>query len=374
MKKILFVFGTRPEIIKMAPVILEAQKYPKKFNVKICITEQHKEMLQPFLKFFKIKPDYNLKIMKKEQSLEFLTSKILQKLEKIIKKEKPDLVMVQGDTTTAFASTLCAFYQKIKVAHIEAGLRSFNKYNPFPEEINRKIIDIIADYLFVPTEIAKKNLIKEGLKEKKIFVTGNTVIDTLKSVIKRKREEKKIENFLKKEHNININKKIILITLHRRESWEEDLENMCYATKELAKNFPDLQFVYPVHLNPNVRKTVLKILKNTNNIHLISPLNYLEFVFLMKKSFIIMTDSGGIQEEACFLKKPVLVMRRKTERIEGIKNKVAKLVGTEKDKIINEFSRIINNKNKYLNLDKNKFLYGDGNASKRIIKILNKCL
>jgi len=365
--KILFIFGTRPEAIKMAPLIYEL-KNNNVFHVKVCVTAQHREMLDQVLNFFKIKPDYDLNIMKPNQSLFTITSDILKSLEPVLEREKPDIIFVQGDTTTAFVGALAGFYKKIKVAHIEAGLRSHNKYSPFPEEINRVLVGHIADYHFAPTERAKENLYKENIKEN-VFVVGNTVIDALflgLDIIKKEGEEKYYKYF----DFIDFSKRIILVTGHRRESFGKPFENICYALNEIANEYKDVEIVYPVHLNPNVREPVNKILKGIKNIYLIEPLEYPYLIWLMNKAYLVLTDSGGIQEEAPSLGKPVLVMREVTERIEGIEAGTAKLVGTDKEKILNEAKTLIENKEEYNKIAKAVNPYGDGNSSIRIKNIL----
>lgn len=371
-RKILFIFGTRPEAIKLAPIIKEFDKYNNHFNIKICITAQHREMLDQVLSFFQIKPDYDLDLMKKNQSLFDVTSDILKNLEPILKKEKPDIVFVQGDTTTAFVGALASFYMKIQVAHVEAGLRSSNKYSPFPEEVNRVLVGHLADYHFAPTKKAKENLYKENIKEN-VWVVGNTVIDALLLGldIVRKQGEEKYYNYF---NFIDFSKRIILVTGHRRESFGKPFENICYALKELAREYEDIEIVYPVHLNPNVREPVNRILKGEKRIHLIEPLEYPYLIWLMDKSYLTLTDSGGIQEEAPSLGKPVLVMREVTERTEGIEAGTAKLVGTNKEKIIKEVTNLLEDKEKYDKMAKSVNPYGDGKASKRINRIISKVL
>ncbi|MDK2887013.1 MAG: hypothetical protein PWP54_1593 [Thermosipho sp. (in: thermotogales)] len=369
--KILFIFGTRPEAIKMAPVIKKFEKH-NEFEVKVCVTAQHREMLDQVLNFFDIKPDYDLNIMKPNQTLYNITASIIKELEKVIKIEKPSLIFIQGDTTTAFVGALAGYYAKAKIAHIEAGLRSYNKYSPFPEEMNRVLIGHLADYHFAPTKKAKENLYKENIK-KNVYVVGNTVIDALflgLEIIKKEGEQKYYEYF----NFIDFSKKIILVTGHRRESFGEPFKNICYAIKEIAENYDDVEIVYPVHLNPNVRKPVYKILKSNKRIHLIKPLSYPYFIWLMNKSYLVLTDSGGIQEEAPALGKPVLVMREITERTEGIKAGTAKLVGTDKEKIIKEVSVLLTNEVEYNNMAKAINPYGDGKASNRIRDIIKEVL
>jgi len=368
----MFIFGTRPEAIKLAPIIKKFGEYNNHINIKICITAQHREMLDQVLNFFQINPDYDLNLMKINQSLFDVTSDILKNLEPVLKKEKPDMVFIQGDTTTALVGALASFYMKIPVAHVEAGLRSHNKYSPFPEEINRVLVGHLADYHFAPTEKAKENLYNENIKEN-VWVVGNTVIDALYlglDIIK-KHEETKYYNYF---HFIDFSKKIILVTGHRRESFGKPFENICYALKELVREYKDIEIVYPVHLNPNIREPVNRILKGEERIHLIEPLEYQYLIWLMDKSYLILTDSGGIQEEAPSLGKPVLVMRDVTERLEGIKAGTAKLVGTKKEVIIKAVSKLIEDFDLYTAMSKIKNPYGDGKASNRILNIIKKVL
>ncbi len=367
MKKILFVFGSRPEAIKMAPLIKTFQN--SSFAVKICVTSQHREMLTQVLTFFQIKPDYDLNIMKQNQTLFDITIHGLKGLEEVLKKEQPDLIFVQGDTTTAFIGALAGYYTKTQVAHIEAGLRSFNKFSPYPEEINRILAGHIADFHFAPTLKAKENLENEGIKEN-IFVVGNTVIDALFLGLKIISENKEAE-FYSKFSQINFHKKVILVTGHRRESFGEPFLNICSALKEIALS-EDVEIVYPVHLNPNVRKPVFDILQDVKNIHLIEPLSYSYLIWLMNKSYLVLTDSGGIQEEAPSLGKPVLVMREVTERMEGITAGTALLVGTDKDRIIFETKRLLKNKHDYDRMAKSVNPYGDGSTCKQVLGILEK--
>jgi UDP-N-acetylglucosamine 2-epimerase (non-hydrolysing) len=364
MKKISFVFGTRPEAIKLAPVIIELKKHPE-FEVNICVTAQHREMLDQVLDVFDIRPDVDFNLMKQDQTLSNLTSEAIVKLDGYFNSYKPELVFVQGDTTTVLAASLAAFYNKIKIAHVEAGLRTFDKSAPYPEEINRVLTSHIADLHFAPTETAKNNLIKEGISEGKIFVTGNTVIDALYYV-----KDIVIQNppeviGVKKEI-LNSKKPIILITGHRRENFGKGFENICAAIADLADEFKDHYFIYPVHLNPNVRKPVNEILGNKQNILLIEPLSYLPFVYLMTKAKIILTDSGGIQEEAPSLGKPVLVMRDVTERPEAVEAGTVKLVGTNKSKIVSTVSNLLDNILEYEKMISGINPYGDGKASLRI--------
>jgi UDP-N-acetylglucosamine 2-epimerase (non-hydrolysing) len=372
MKKLLFIFGTRPEAIKMAPLYWEFKKYPEEFEVKLCVTAQHRQMLDQVLNFFNIKPDFDLNLMKENQSLFDITAGIIKSLEGVLDKYTPNIVLVQGDTTTAFTGALAAFYKKIKVAHIEAGLRSGNKYSPYPEEVNRILVGHIADYHFAPTEKARENLYNEGTK-KNVWVVGNTVIDALLLGLKiiEENEELKdeIESYFKKICNIN-NKKVILVTGHRRESFGKGFENICNALKEIACLYPDIRIIYPVHLNPNVRKPVNRILNGLANVYLIEPLDYPYLIWLMSKCYLVLTDSGGIQEEAPSLGKPVLVMRDVTERIEGIQAGTARLVGTKKQDILTGVKSLIENPVEYRNIAKAVNPYGDGQTSIRIVEII----
>ena len=377
MKKILITFGTRPEAIKMAPLIKEFEKYRDKVDVRVCVTAQHREMLDQVLDFFEIKTDYDLNIMKKNQDLYDITINILNGIKNILEDVNPDIVLVHGDTTTTFVSSLAAFYKKIKVGHVEAGLRTYNLYSPWPEEANRQLTGVLANFHFAPTEKAKNNLINEGKDEKTIIVTGNTVIDALFLTIEKIRSDYKLEkSILEKFKKLGISfykeKKIILVTGHRRENFGEGFKNICYALKELALNNPDVEIIYPVHLNPNVRKPVKDILSNIKNIHLIEPLDYVSFIYLMSKSYLIITDSGGIQEEAPSLGKPVLVMRDTTERPEAVEAGTVKLVGTDRKKIVVETESLLKSLDKYEKMSKAHNPYGDGKASKRIIKFLDE--
>lgn len=367
--KVLIVFGTRPEAIKMAPVIKAFSKYLEYFDVRICVTAQHREMLDTILKVFKIKPDFDLNIMKIDQDLFDITNRVLSGMREILKKSNPDILIVQGDTTTAFTASLAAFYNNTKIAHIEAGLRTFNKTAPFPEEMNRVLTSHLADIHFAPTKNAMNNLIKEGISENKITITGNTVIDALlyirDIVLENPPEVAGVETNI-----LDNDKPIILITGHRRENFGEGFENICDAISELAEEYKNFYFIYPVHLNPNVRIPVKKILGNKKNILLIEPLSYLPFVYLMTKAKIILTDSGGIQEEAPSLGKPVLVMRDHTERPEGLEAGTVKLVGTNKINIMNEVKKLIEDSNEYNLMAKAINPYGDGKASQRIVNKL----
>lgn len=368
--KLLFIFGTRPEAIKMAPLIKEFKKHTDKFITKVCITAQHREMLDQVLNFFNIKPDFDLNLMKPNQSLFDTSANGLKGLEKVLYEYEPDLIFVQGDTTTAFVGALAGFYRKIKVAHIEAGLRSKNKYSPFPEETNRVLVGHLADYHFAPTERAARNLRGEGI-EKNIWIVGNTVIDalfmTLEIIKDRDSEFKKYFDY------IDFNKKIILVTGHRRESFGEPFKEICLSLREIAER-RDVEIVYPVHLNPNVRKPVFEILNGHKNIHLVEPLSYPNLVWLMNKSYLVLTDSGGIQEEAPSLGKPVLVMRDITERVEGIEAGTAKLIGTNKEKLVEEASYLLTNDKEYKRMARAVNPYGDGKSSNRILSIIKSIL
>lgn len=367
MRKLLFVFGTRPEAIKMAPVIIELKKLHEYFDIKVCITAQHRQMLDQVLKFFSIEPDFDLDLMVLGQSLFDFTAKAIKALEEVLTFYLPDLLLVQGDTTSAMVAALAAYYKKIKVAHIEAGLRSGNIYSPFPEEINRKIIGYIAHYHFAPTENAKENLLREGIS-RNVYVVGNTVIDALFTSIRilAKEEVSYKEAF----SYLDFSKKIILVTAHRRESFGNPFEEMCLALKDIAVTHNDVCIVYPVHLNPNVQEPVRRILGECKRIYLIDPLDYPSLIWLMNKSYIVLTDSGGIQEEAPSLGKPVLVMRDVTERQEGIDAGTAILVGTSRKKIVAEANHLLNDFDAYQHMATASNPYGDGTASKQIAHIL----
>jgi UDP-N-acetylglucosamine 2-epimerase (non-hydrolysing) len=373
MKKILLIFGTRPEAIKMLPLFLELKESAFFYPV-ICLTGQHKELLDQVLEIFNVKPEYNLSIMKKNQDLFSITSDILLNLRDILGIEKPDLVMVHGDTTTSMAAALSSFYLNIPVAHVEAGLRSHNSSSPFPEEMNRNITSKIATYHFSPTSENRKNLLNEGINEKTIFVTGNTGIDALKYVINNSKDDLKNPNIGYDIKRLNKGKKMILITGHRRENFGLGFERVFMAIKKLSEKYIDCDFVYPMHLNPNVRKSISDIFSGNTpkNLFLIEPLNYVDFVCVMQNSYLILSDSGGIQEEAPSLGKPVLVMRENTERPEGIGEGTCKLVGTSEEKIISEVSMLIEDYEYYNSFSKITNPYGEGKASKKIIKVLVK--
>lgn len=365
MIKLLSVFGTRPEVIKMAPVIKELNRHPAEFNCRVCITAQHRQMIDPLLDLFTIKPDYDLNLMQEDQTLEHITITVLTELGKIINYEEPDYLVVQGDTTTAMAGSLAAFYRKTKVAHVEAGLRTRNKHHPYPEEVNRRIIDSLSDLYFAHTEQAKQNLVGEGVDDAKIEVTGNTVIDALLNVAER--EFDMAGTILEK---IQWNgKKVVLVTAHRRENFGNPLANICKAIREMAIRYPsDLCFIYPVHLNPNVQKTVHSMLDGVENILLVDPLEYAPFVQVMKRSYLILTDSGGLQEEAPSLGKPVLVLREITERPEGVAAGAVEVIGTEPGRIVEKTTELLINQEKYKVMSRAVNPYGDGKASERIVK------
>ncbi len=359
--KVITIFGTRPEAIKMAPLVKELEK-KEQIDNKVCVTAQHREMLDQVLELFDIKPDFDLNIMKTKQSLTGITTRVLEGLEEIFQKEKPDLVLVHGDTTTTFAGALAAFYQKIKVGHVEAGLRTYDKYFPFPEEMNRKLTGAVADMHFAPTSGSKTNLLKEGVDEKAIFVTGNTVIDAMEFTV----EDRYVFNNEALNSIDYNNKKIIMVTAHRRENWGQGIENICNALKAVVENNEDVELVYLVHLNPVVKDVAYKILGGVEGVHLLPPLDTKETHNLMNKCYMVMTDSGGLQEEAPHLGKPVLVMRDVTERPEAVKAGTVKLVGTDVDTIIKEANNLIRNSKEYENMSKAINPYGDGKASQRI--------
>jgi UDP-N-acetylglucosamine 2-epimerase (non-hydrolysing) len=371
-KKIALIFGTRPEAIKLAPVIL-ALKEDARFTVEVCVTAQHRSMLDQVLEIFSITPDADLNIMKPNQSLAEITSNAITSIDGYLKSSKPDIVLVQGDTTTVLAAALASFYHKIPVGHIEAGLRTFNRYSPFPEEINRVMTTHVAELHFAPTELSKANLVREGVNESKIFVTGNTVIDAL-LIAKEKSaaHPPAIEGI--SESLMTGKDPFVLITGHRRENFGSGFESICSAILELSRKYPDHQFVYPVHLNPNVQEPVFRLLGNAPNISLIEPLRYLPFVRLMLRAKLILTDSGGIQEEAPTFGIPVLVMRDTTERPEGVQSGTVKLVGTEQERIVNTVSELLSNADAYQIMASAANPYGDGKATKRIIHHLAEYL
>jgi UDP-N-acetylglucosamine 2-epimerase (non-hydrolysing) len=368
MKKNLIVFGTRPEAIKMAPLVKEFKSNPD-FDTKVCVTAQHREMLDQVLDFFDIVPDFDLNLMKPNQNLYALTADIITELKPILEDFEPDFVYVHGDTTTTMATSIAAFYSGAKVCHVEAGLRTHNKRSPFPEEINRQVTGRIADYHFAPTNQSKLNLLNENINEENILVTGNTVIDALFDSSQRVNNIENAEiEFLK--NLVNNNKKLVLVTGHRRENHGQGFINICEALKEIALTNNDVQIIYPVHLNPNVQKPVYEILKGVGNIHLIDPLAYPAFVWLMNKSYLIITDSGGVQEEAPSLGKPVLVMRDTTERPEAVDAGTVILVGTNQSKIINEAQSLLNDNERYQEMSALHNPYGDGKACARIVEFI----
>lgn len=369
-KKISIIFGTRPEAIKLAPVIRELKKHDI-FNVNVCVTAQHREMLDQVLEIFEINPDYDLNIMTPNQSLSGLTARAIMALDKYIGEQKPDIVLVQGDTTTVFAASIASFYHKISVGHVEAGLRTHEKYAPFPEEINRVLTSRLSDIHFAPTCLSQQNLINEGVETNKVFVTGNTVIDAL-LYVKQVVENNPPDITGIPDSVFASNSRIVLITGHRRENFGTGFESMSRAISMLADQFLDHYFVYPVHLNPNVREPVYRLLGNKQNVLLIEPLNYLQFVYLMTKSYLILTDSGGIQEEAPSLGKPVLVMRDTTERPEGITAGTVKLVGNQTDSIVYSVSELLNNKESYSLMSSRTNPYGDGSSAERIVDIIKE--
>ena len=359
--KVMTVFGTRPEAIKMAPLIKELEKRDNIDSI-VCVTAQHREMLDQVLEIFNINPDYDLNLMKSNQTLTSITANVLEELNTVINEVKPDIVLVHGDTTTTLSASLAAFYNQCKVGHVEAGLRTYNKYSPYPEEINRQVTGVMADLHFAPTNESKKNLIKEGKCESDIYVTGNTAIDTLKTTVKSNYTNEIIDKIG--------NDRIILLTAHRRENLGDTMKNMFLAIKKIVEEFNDVQVVYPVHLNPKVRDVADEILGDNKKIHLIEPLNVVDFHNFMEKSYIIMTDSGGIQEEAPSLGKPVLVLRDTTERPEGVEAGTLKLVGTNKDNIYEATKELLTDKEVYKAMSTASNPYGDGFASKYIVDII----
>ena len=383
MKKVMLVFGTRPEAIKMAPLVKEFQKYPDKFTTIVCVTGQHREMLDQVLHIFEIAPDYDLNIMKQGQDLYDVTSRVLLGMRDVLKEVQPDIVLVHGDTTTSTAAALAAFYQQIPVGHVEAGLRTHNIYSPWPEEMNRQLTGRIATYHFAPTPLSRQNLLTENVKPEHIVITGNTVIDALYMVVDKIKSDKMLDKELKgillhsgyDVNRLSDGKRLVLITGHRRENFGDGFTSICKAIQALTQKYQDVDFVYPMHLNPNVRKPIHEVfgedLSNLGNMFFIEPLEYLSFVYLMEKSTIVLTDSGGIQEEAPGLGKPVLVMRDTTERPEALEAGTVKLVGTDFNKIVNEVSKLLTNQEYYERMSKAVNPYGDGKASERIARTMN---
>ena len=379
----MLVFGTRPEAIKMAPLVKEFQKYPEKFQTIVCVTGQHREMLDQVLHIFDIIPDYDLNIMKQGQDLYDVTARVLTGMRDVLKEACPDLVLVHGDTTTSTATALAAFYQQIPVGHVEAGLRTYNIYSPWPEEMNRQLTGRIATYHFAPTSLSRQNLLAERIKNEQIIVTGNTVIDALYRVVDKMKNDQQLNMELQSilRHSgydvdrLADDRKLVLITGHRRENFGDGFIHMCTAIKDLAQKYPEIDFVYPMHLNPNVRKPIHEVfgddLSDWGNLFFIEPLEYLSFVFLMEKSTIVLTDSGGIQEEAPGLGKPVLVMRDTTERPEALEAGTVKLVGTDYDRIIYEVSTLLESPEYYERMSKAVNPYGDGQACNRILNALD---
>ena len=396
MKRIMLVFGTRPEAIKMCPLVKEFQKHPDDFEAVVCVTGQHREMLDQVLRIFDVKPDYDLNIMKQGQDLYDVTARVLVGMRDILDTVKPDVVLVHGDTTTSMAAAIAAFYRQIPVGHVEAGLRTHNLYSPWPEEMNRQVTGRIAEYDFAPTPLSRQNLLNEGVSEEKITVTGNTVIDALHWVVKRIKEDddlsRELSDNLKKsgydtgrleipgQAGNDGKRRLVLITGHRRENFGEGFISMCTAIRDLAQKYPEVDFVYPMHLNPNVRKAVGEVFGSEisrqarndkgDNLFFIEPLDYLDFVYLMSRSYIVLTDSGGIQEEAPGLGKPVLVMRDTTERPEALDAGTVRLVGTDYDKIVNEVSALLDDRNHYETMSHAVNPYGDGKACPRIVEKL----
>ena len=375
MEKVLLVFGTRPEAIKMAPLVKELQKDTEDFETKVCVTAQHREMLDQVLDLFEITPEYDLNLMKQGQDLYDITANVLLGMKDVLSDFKPDLVLVHGDTTTTSATSLSAFYQQIKIGHIEAGLRTGDLMSPWPEEANRQITGVLANYHFAPTLTSQENLLRENKDKSSIIVTGNTVIDALFLALEKIENNKALEQQIKQQildlnYNIVDNKKIILVTGHRRENHGQGFINICEALKTIALNNPNIDIVYPVHLNPNVQKPVKEILSNMSNIYLIEPLQYEQFIYMMNKSYFIITDSGGVQEEAPSLGKPVLVMRDTTERPEALEAGTVKLVGVNTELIIHEAQKLLDNKEEYEKMSKAHNPYGDGKASEKIINFI----
>lgn len=378
----MLVFGTRPEAIKMAPLVKEFQKHPNKLETIVCVTGQHRQMLDQVLSLFEITPDYDLNIMKQGQDLYDVTARVLTGMRDVLAEAKPDVVLVHGDTTTSTAAALAAFYQQIPVGHVEAGLRTHNIYSPWPEEMNRQITGRIAEYNFAPTPLSRENLLKENVSDDKISVTGNTVIDALYMVVDKIKNNHQLDSELSEElkkagydvDRLNAGKKLVLITGHRRENFGDGFISICKAIKDLTEKYPEVDFVYPMHLNPNVRKPIHEVfgenLEGLGNMFFIEPLEYLSFVYLMEKSHIVLTDSGGIQEEAPGLGKPVLVMRDTTERPEALEAGTVKLVGTNYDIIVNEVSLLLDDSTHYKKMSQAVNPYGDGHASERIIQRL----
>ncbi|ATR90486.1 UDP-N-acetylglucosamine 2-epimerase (non-hydrolyzing) [Porphyromonas gingivalis] len=386
MKKVMLVFGTRPEAIKMAPLVKEFQARANEFDTIVCVTGQHREMLKQVLELFDIKPDYDLEIMKEGQDLYDVTTRVLLGMREVLKKTKPDVVLVHGDTTTSTAAALATFYQQIPVGHVEAGLRTHNIYSPWPEEMNRQLTGRMASYHFAPTELSRKNLLAEGIATDRIFITGNTVIDALQQVVTRVKGNADLRNEVSRKllqfgydvNRLEAGRRLVLITGHRRENFGEGFLNICRAIQTLSKRFPEVDFVYPMHLNPNVRKPIREIfgdnLGGLGNLFFIEPLEYLQFVTLMDRSSIVLTDSGGIQEEAPGLGKPVLVMRDTTERPEAVKAGTVKLVGTDYNQIVDNVEKLLTDNAAYAEMSRANNPYGDGKACSYIADALTRCI
>jgi UDP-N-acetylglucosamine 2-epimerase (non-hydrolysing) len=373
MKKILSIFGTRPEAIKMAPVIKELEKHPERFASVVCVTAQHRQMLDQVLSLFEIRPDYDLDIMQPGQDLFDVTCRVLQGLKAVLEKERPDLVLVHGDTTTTMAASIASYYCRTKVGHVEAGLRTGDKFAPFPEEINRRLTGAVADLHFAPTETSRQNLLREGVDDRTIFVTGNTVVDALLSVSSKIESADALKRDLQEQFSfLDRGKKLILVTGHRRENFGAGFEDICRALSDLAGSHPEAEILYPVHLNPNVQEPVRRILGGgvLPNMHLIEPVDYLPFVYLMNRAHFIITDSGGVQEEAPSLGKPVLVMRQTTERPEAVDAGTVKLVGTDRERILAEAARLLTDEAAYRAMSLAHNPYGDGRASQRIAEAI----
>jgi len=363
--KVAIIFGTRPDAIKMVPLVKELKSNPN-IETIVCVTAQHRQMLDQVLNIFDVVPDYDLNIMQSRQTLEHITTRSLEGLSAVFEEIKPDVVLVHGDTTTCFAASLAAFYKKVKVGHVEAGLRTFDKYYPYPEEMNRRLTGVIADFHFCPTPANKANLLREGVSEKTIYITGNTVIDALKTTV---RKDYIFKNEVLKDFDFK-NKRVLTVEAHRRENLGTPLENICQAVRTIANSFDDVEIIYPVHLNPAVRETVEKVLGNHAKIHLIDPIDVQDMHNLIDRSYMILTDSGGLQEEAPSLGKPVLVLRNETERPEAVKADTVALAGTDKENIISLASKLLNNTEEYSKMSKAVNPYGDGNASQRIVQAL----
>ena len=371
---VLTIFGTRPEAIKLVPVVKALEERPDRFRSSVCVTAQHREMLDQVLRLFGVSPNYDLDVMKPRQDLYGITSEVLLKLRDLLKEVRPDLILVQGDTTTTFAASLAGFYERVRIGHVEAGLRTYDKYRPFPEEVNRRLTSVLADVHFAPTEQARLHLVNESIPGDRIHVTGNTVIDALLWILKKQslpEQQKRWEAFFSEILSPSaLSQKLILVTAHRRESFGGGFENICRALREIALRNPDVSIVYPVHLNPNVREPVYRILDGTDRVCLIEPLDYEPFVYLMNRSFLILTDSGGIQEEAPSLGKPVLVMREVTERPEAVEGGTARLVGSKKEDIVRGAQELLDDPEEYRKMASKKNPYGDGRASEKIVNIL----